>query len=343
MRPHIRTTLSVATFVLIASAAPAFSLPLAPSGFLNNILNQYNTATQSWLAASLTWASVIFGGLVILELLWSFVQSFLQTRDPDVFITMLIHRIIWCGTCVFLLNVTPSIVMPLLQDFLNIGTSIAQAGGTSTGATPDGVFSQGFQIAQAVFNATNNDTWNAQLLEILPQTLGALAILLSYALVAAQLLLTEIQIFIIVGAGAFLLGFIGSRWTMPYAELYPRMVLQSGLKLVAITLVVGLGKTISQHMVTQASSPQATPLDYLTMGCSCVVFAIVAWCVPAVMQAFAGAGPAFNASGVALSAMGSLSRGAPGNGNRSGGGSGGESSAKKSGTLDAVEKAAQID
>ena len=80
-------------------------------------------------------------------------------------------------------------------------------------------------------NASNNDMFWSQVLESFPQILGAAVALLAYALVAAQLLLTEIQLCVVVGGGAFLLGFIGSRWTMPFAEVYPRMLLQSGMQL----------------------------------------------------------------------------------------------------------------
>ena len=344
----MRKTLPITAFMLIALAAPVAAFPTAHPGFLNNILNQYNEATEQWLKRSLMWASVIFSGIVSLEIVWSLTTSFLETRDIDAFVTTLIKRIVWCGTCVFILNQAPSIVMPLMQDFLNIGNNIAQASGTPTNITPDDVYSQGFQIAQAVFNATNNDSFWAQMSEVLPQTIGASVILLSYGLVAAQLLLTEIQIFVIVGAGAFLLGFIGSRWTLPYAEIYPRMVIQSGLKLVSITLVVGLGKIVSQHMVIQASQQNATPLTYLTMGFSCFIFAIIAWFLPSFMQLLSGAPPVFSASSLAGAAFGSLSRSMSSghDSSRNGGGSNGKSSGGSNGkmsTIDAVEKAARID
>ncbi len=290
---------AVSTIALLPALTGVASAQLAQApggGFLNGIQNQYQAATSTWLAAAMGWATIIFAGLITVEIAWSVFEIFVKNRDLDSLLGSFIFRVVWIGTAVFLLNQAPNIVIPAIQDFVHIGTSIASASGTPTNVTPDDIFIQGWNIAGAIWNSDNKDNVLTQTLEGLPLGLSAISVLFAFAIVAAQLLLTEIQIFFVVGAGAFLLGFMGSRWTLPFAETYPRMVLISGLKLVAITLVVGLGKSLGTHWANQASLPNQGPVQYMTIAASSVIYAIIAWNLPSLIAAFAGATPAFNAA-----------------------------------------------
>jgi len=324
-----------------ALPGPTGVLPAVTPGAFNDVFNQYNAATKSWLTASLTWASLIFSGIILLEITWSFVEAVINELDMQSIVSMLMKRIIYVGTALFIIASIPIFVTAILQDFLNIGNNIASSGGVPTDVTPDSVFNDGFNIAAAVMESTRNDGFIAQALEALPQTLAALLILISYAVVAAQLLLTEIQILLVVGGGAFMVGFIGSRWTMPYAEGYLRMIIQSGLKLVAITLVVGLGKTLGLHWLQAVSKPHAGMLDYISIAASSVVYALIAWHLPGIMQAFAGASSAISASSVASSAYGAA-RQAISSAGRGGGGGGGGATGGSSSSVNALEKATSL-
>jgi len=335
----------VAIALVVASTTTAVAqLAQAPPGFLNDIQNQYQAATGKWLAAAMGWATVIFAGLITVEIAWSVFEIFIKNRDVDSLLGSFIFRIVWVGTAVFLLNQAPNIVIPAIQDFINIGTSIAGSSGVPVGSTPDAVFDQGWKIANAIWGSTGGDNIVSQALAALPQVVGGALVLVSYAIVAAQLLLTEVQVFFVVGAGAFLLGFMGSRWTLPFAETYPRMVLVSGLKLIAITLVVGLGQTLAIHWEAAASRAGVTPLDFIAIGASTLVFAILAWNLPNLMAAFAGASPAFSAAaivgaGANLAASGGRAAGRA----LGGGGGGGGGSSSKGSQIASIEKATSLE
>jgi type IV secretion system protein TrbL len=339
----ILTAIVPSLLLALIVAAPAAQLPQAPAGFLNDIQNQYQAATGRWLAAAMGWATVIFAGLITVEIAWSVFEIFIKNRDVDSLLGSFIFRIVWVGTAVFLLNQAPNIVIPAIQDFINIGTSIAGSSGVPVGSTPDAVFGQGFAIAKDIWGSTGGDNIVSQALAALPQVVGGGLVLVSYAVVAAQLLLTEVQVFFVVGAGAFLLGFMGSRWTLPFAETYPRMVLVSGLKLIAITLVVGLGQTLAVHWEAAASRAGVTPLDFLSIGSSTLVFAILAWNLPNLMAAFAGASPAFNAAAIVGAGANLAASGARAAGRVAGGGGGGGGGGSKSSQIASIEKATSLE
>lgn len=344
MQRHWKLYGLLALLLVIATATAASAqLTQAPPGFLNDIQNQYQDATSKWLGAAMGWATVIFAGLITVEIAWSVFEIFVKNRDIDSLLGSFIFRVVWVGTAVFLLNQAPNIVIPAIQDFINIGTSIAGSSGVSVSSSPDSVFREGFLIANGIWGATGGENLIAQTLAALPQVVGGGLVLISYSIVAAQLLLTEIQVFFVVGAGAFLLGFMGSRWTLPFAETYPRMILVSGLKLVAITLVVGLGQTLGTHWIAAATRPNVTPMDFISIGASTLVFAILAWCLPNIMAVFAGASPAFSAAAIVGAGAQLASSGASAAGRAVSGGASGAASNGKSSQIASIEKATSLE
>ena len=67
------------------------------------------------------WASLIFTGLVGIEIAWSIVETWLGNRDLEPLVHSLLRRIIYVGSAVFILNEAPAIILAAVQDFLNIG------------------------------------------------------------------------------------------------------------------------------------------------------------------------------------------------------------------------------
>lgn len=311
-------------------------------GLLDNIENDYAAATGTWLTAAMGWARVIFVGLVVLELTWSILEIFLRNRDAESFLNSLIIRIISIGAAIFILSIAPSIVLPLIQDFTNIGASIASAGGYPAATTPNGVFGVGIQIANELGKNDIGQQFTTFLTMVIPTIVSELLVLFAFGIVAGQLLLTLIQIYIVVGGGAFLLGFIGSRWTMPFAEKYPAMVISSGLKLVVITLIVGLGKSLGDHWIAQAAQPNPSAVTMLTIGAETTIYAIIAWNIPNFIAAMAGASPALSFSSLVAGTASIASRAAAGGASGGAAGAAGAASgAAAGGGIGAIERAAQ--
>ncbi len=338
MRRAVFLTLAAVTLCSLATPALAQQTPT----FLNGIVGTYQSATSTWIHNGLTVAAGIFGALVTLEITWSLLEAFLGSGDIHAFLGSLIKRIVAIGVAVFIFDNGGEIVSALLADFLKIGTAIA--GGNITTPTPDDVFGQGFQIAQVIMASTAGDVAFGPLASIaaLPQMLASLLVLAAYGIVAAQLMLTEIQIDIVVGIGAFLLGFLGSRWTMPFAEAYPRMVLASGVKLITIIAIVGLGNSLFLNFSRAASAPGASPVQFLSIGVSTLIYALIAWNLPSIMQMLSGASPVFSAGALAASAAGAAMSAARMAGS-GGAGAAGAAGGGGSSAVAAIEKATRTE
>lgn len=88
--------------------------------------------------------------------------------------------------------------------------------------------------------------------------LMALAVLFVLALIAVNLLLLLASAWILLYAGVFFLGFGGSRWTSDMAINYYKTVLGLAAQLMAMVLLVAIGKEFINHYYTQISENMAS-------------------------------------------------------------------------------------
>src|SRR5260364_354756 len=127
------------------------------------------------------------------------------------------------------------------DSFRRIGTA---AGAVPATTTPDGVVNEGYELALGAFQAMRELGVLDAIAVVLPVVLLAELIFLAFLLIAAQLLVTQIESYLCIGAGVILLGFGGARWTEDIAATYMRYALLVGLKLMILYLVIGAGQTL---------------------------------------------------------------------------------------------------
>jgi len=118
----------------------------------------------------------------------------------------------------------------------------------------------------------------------------------AYGVVAGSLLLTWIEAYVIVGSGAFLLGFIGSRWTLPWAERYFAMLIAVCVKLTIIMIIVSLGQFLSADWITDFTSADKSAIDYIAIAGSALIYGLIAWTAPRFVANLVGASPALSTS-----------------------------------------------
>ena len=75
--------------------------------------------------------------------------------------------------------------------------------------------------------------------------LAALGVVFGFGIIAAQLLLTNVESYIVVGGGVLLLGFAGSRWTTDIASRYLSYAVAIGIKLFSLYLIIGIGNSLA--------------------------------------------------------------------------------------------------
>lgn len=245
----------VATVVL---AEPAMAQELSSSGVMNDVLKRFHDAAATWGPAIESAASRLFWTLVVISMVWTFGMMALRKADISEFFAEFVRFTIFTGFFWWLLtnaNEGMNIAGTIVQSLQALG---AQAGGLSnSNLGPSSILDLGFELYNRTVQATSELGWR-QMATALVMELMALAVLFVLALIAVNLLLLLASAWILLYAGVFFLGFGGSRWTSDMAINYYKTVLGLAAQLMAMVLLVAIGKEFINHYYTQISENLAS-------------------------------------------------------------------------------------
>ena len=96
-------------------------------------------------------------------------------------------------------------------------------------------------------------------------------------------IMATVESYVVMSAGLIFLGFGASRWTVPYTERYISLVVSTGVRLMVLYMIIGLGQTLSNTWIQEASQlPLSTAGLQSLFGllASVIVFMALAWQVP---------------------------------------------------------------
>ncbi|MHB1528602.1 MAG: P-type conjugative transfer protein TrbL [Acidiferrobacteraceae bacterium] len=280
----------------------------ATGGLLDSIQQSYQSATSTWMARALWDAHDLFGGLAVLEIAWAGGQYLLRRNDLPEFISGVFLKVLSIAFFYTFLVEAPTWIPDIINSFSQAGQSIGNAA-VGPALTPSGIFNLGTEVARALLDAISSTApgltqtlasggvaLGTFLLGALVIALSALLALCGFAIVAVQLLVTLIESYIVIGGGALMLGFAGSRWTLPFAEKYLGYAVSVGIKLFVLYLIVGLGSTLAQQLVAQIVSygPNVPPIVYLQAGVGSLVFGAIGYLVPGLAGAMMNGSPSLS-------------------------------------------------
>ncbi len=292
MRDTTRAATLLFFVALLPGAALAQSAPCAPSagkgGILTGLANQFSTTTGPWTATALGYAQGLFFALVAIEIAWSAITYVLQKDSLPDFVAALLLKILSVGFFFTLLQPQygPVWISDIVASFSQAGSAI---GGQSQfgPSDPSSVFNCGTDIANAMLQSISQNNVGITLGNILPAVeasfaalICALGVVLAFAIIAGQLLITLIESYIVIGAGVFMLGFTGSRWTLVFGEKYVGYAFSVGIKLFMLELIVGLGYGLGQQWASLFSNGIAPPETYIEVVGAALIFGFVAWQIP---------------------------------------------------------------
>ncbi len=126
---------------------------------------------------------------------------------------------------------------------------------------------------------------------ILAALICALGVVIAFAIIAGQLLITLIESYIVIGAGVFMLGFTGSRWTLVFGEKYVGYAVSVGIKLFMLELIVGLGYGLGQQWAALFCNGIAPPETYIEVVGAALVFGFLAWQIPSLAASLMNGAP----------------------------------------------------
>jgi type IV secretion system protein TrbL len=165
------------------------------------------------------------------------------------------------------------------------------------------VFDQGLQVAASLMQFSNDaaPSTGSMIINTLTnsgQGLGkfmlsaiivgvaSVFIILGYGLIAVQLLITLVESYLIIGGGALMLGFSGSRWTHNLSEKYFGYAISVGVKLFTIYLIIGFGDSFTQALkdtiaAAYAAHPEGPSFgDYLGVGGASLFYGVTGYMAP---------------------------------------------------------------
>jgi type IV secretion system protein TrbL len=193
----------------------------------------------------------------------------------------------------------PEWIPAIVNSFKAAGAGV----GGSAVLSPSAVFDQGLQVAASLMQFSNDaaPSTGSMIINTLTnsgQGLGkfmlssiiigvaSVFIILGYGLIAVQLLITLVESYLIIGGGALMLGFSGSRWTHNLSEKYFGYAISIGVKLFTIYLIIGFGDSFTQALkdtiaAAYAAHPEGPSFgDYLGVGGASLFYGVTGYMAP---------------------------------------------------------------
>lgn len=242
----------------VVVSEPVLAQELSSSNIMDDVLDRFHGAASTWGPAIEAAASRLFWTLVVISMVWTFGMMALRRADIGEFFAELVRFTIFTGFFWWLLtnaNQGMNIAGTIVQSLQTLG---AQAGGLSnSNLGPSSILDLGFELYDRTVQATSELSWQ-QFATALVMELMALAVLLVLAIISVNLLLLLAASWILLYAGVFFLGFGGSRWTSDMAINYYKAILGIAAQLMAMVLLVAIGRDFLAHYYSQISENMAS-------------------------------------------------------------------------------------
>lgn len=230
------------------------SAEIDKGGVLNEVANRFLTESSYWAPTITDYASWLFWTLVVISMVWTFGMMALRKADIGEFFAELVRFTITTGFFWWLAINGPDFSMDIIN---SLRTMAAEASGLPRGLNPSTPIDIAFDI---IAKAAQSYSFTSPM-DNLSIFLTSLAILACLTVVAANVLLALVTAWIIAYAGIFVLGFGGARWTSDIALNYFRSVAGIALKIMTMTLLVGIAVSIIDGY--HATLSEGAPLDEL--------------------------------------------------------------------------------
>lgn len=269
------------------------------AGMMDTLVNQVQAASGGWMSSALGYAKGLFFGLAAIEFAWSAIQLTLKKSELSEIMVGTLFKVMSLSFFAMVLIKAPEWIPAIINSFKAAGAGV----GGSTVLSPSAVFDQGLQVASSLMQFSNDaaPSTGGMIINTLTnsgQGLGkfmlssiivgvaSVFIILGYGLIAVQLLITLVESYLIIGGGALMLGFSGSRWTHNLSEKYFGYAISIGVKLFTIYLISGFGDSFTQAMkdtiaAAYAAHPDGPSFgDYLGVGGASLFFGVTGYMAP---------------------------------------------------------------
>jgi type IV secretion system protein TrbL len=246
------------------------------TSILTDLVNAFQGATSGWFAALFPIARNLFFTLAAIEIVWAAPWWVIERDDPSQIFVQFLKRVIAIGFFLAVLTFADVWIPAIIDGFATAG----QLAGGLPELNPSTVIDQGIAVGSALISSISVAGWFSSPGGNLVAAIAALLSFLAFVVIAGQLALTLIEMYVIIGGGVLLLGFAGSRWTIPFAERYLSYAVAVGIKLFVLYLIIGVGTALAASWGATLAAAGTSPSDLFAILGASLVYMIVAWQIP---------------------------------------------------------------
>ena len=298
------------------------------NGFFDTILGMVENATANWVSigagkTGIGW--VIFTFLATLELIWWGITNALRKNDLGEWFSSLFLKMLEISFFGFIVATAPTWMPYIPQQFEMVGQKFLAAsqfgrpaGATTVPLTPSGIMTEAGNVEKILWHGGNptrvanggNPTTGCSGIDVpcrlrqaaenamegmvasLATVATSLLLYLGFGLVALQLMMTLMEMYMVLGIGSIMLGFLGSRWTVQFGERYASYAASVGVKLLTTYGVSAVMVHMAQQdasWLQQLSGGQVLSMPaMMALGTSGILGGIMALTIPSVAGSIMG-------------------------------------------------------
>lgn len=209
----------------------------------------FRLTTEAWLTRALDAAQTIFLSLALLEIVVTGYMVWAGRRKQDG--DLISQFALKIGLLAFVLGLLSTYHRWLPMIAQGFGETAVYIGGSDVShLSPTHLLNVGLSMLLSVMQSVGLTSDLVTSLAVIP----ALIMLLCFVALAAHLLVTMIESYVVVTGGLFFIGFMAFRGTAPLGEGFLKYVVYVGVKLFFIILVAGVATSIGDDMVALLQS-----------------------------------------------------------------------------------------
>lgn len=252
----------------------------APAGgALDQVALDYQLASRAWIGRVLAVTTNLFFWLALLEFVIAglmYIVATPQARETTA--GRFLVKIMLISFVYMLITQSDYWLMRLIDSFAGVGEYVS-----GRFMSPSDIVNYGSTLSGAILRSVDVVGMVTNIPVVIYMTLTALLVMVCYILIAAQVVLTLVQSYILLSAGIFFLAFGAFRATVPFAENYLIGCVRVGIKLMILYFVVGLGEPLTRTWADLLANDSLFTTDVgpiLQVLAGVMTFAFIVWFIP---------------------------------------------------------------
>jgi type IV secretion system protein TrbL len=280
---------------------PMFALQVVVSSpdTTQKIIDLFGVFKEQWLTATMPYARATFMCLAMIELAWSWLSNYRQSKDWESATWGIFWSVLRLGIFFAVLESGPRWIGTIPEGFKIIGRNAAGVAVIS----PGDIIQRGLDISgELMKTASQYGLLSGEFTVGLMLLWSAVAVFLAFLWIALNYAVTLIEAIILMSVGMFFLAFGASRWTVSWLERLISLAVSIGVKFLLYFCLISAGMSLTTSWIDAAKNIGNDPFaakTCLSIFGSSLALAVIVWYIPKHFASVLSGSPSLTASDVA--------------------------------------------